>query len=98
MRAMIALSWNYRGLGNPRLVGALHDYMRRWDPMVAFLSKTKRKIACMKKVKGKIDFVNGLYFQQKGKEGGLAMFWRKEVNLEIKSYSRHHINAVITEE
>ena len=26
------------------------------------------------------------------------MLWRKEVNLEIKSFSRHHIDAVVTEE
>ena len=26
------------------------------------------------------------------------MFWRKEINLEIKSYSKHHIDVVITEE
>lgn len=66
--------------------------------MVVFLSETKRNIAGMKKVKGKIGYVNGFYVQQKGKEGGLAVFWRKEVNLEIKSYSRHHIDAVIVEE
>lgn len=52
----------------------------------------------MKKEKVKIDFVNGFYVQQKGKGGGLAMFWRKEINLEIKSDSKHHIDAVITEE
>ena len=66
--------------------------------MVVFLSKTKRNIAGMKKVKGKIGYVNGFYVQQKGKGGGLAVFWGKEVNLEIKSYSRHHIDAVIIEE
>ena len=66
--------------------------------MVVFLSETKRNIAGMKKVKGKIGYVNGFYVQQKGKGGGLAVFWGKEVNLEIKSYSRHHIDAVIVEE
>ena len=66
--------------------------------MVVFLSETKRKIAGMKKVKGKIGYVNGFYVQQKGKGGGLAMFWKKEVNLEIKSYSKHHIDAVIVKE
>ena len=50
---------------------------------MVFLLETKRKIAGMKKVKGKIGYVNGFYVQQKGKGGGLAMFWKKEVNLEI---------------
>lgn len=40
----------------------------------------------------------GLYIQRQGKGRGLAMFWRKEVNLEIRSFSRHHINAMVIEE
>ena len=65
---------------------------------MVFLSKTKMLIARMKKIKLKLGFVNGLYVQRQGRGGGLAMFWRKEVTLEIKSYSRHHIDAVVTKE
>ena len=56
------------------------------------------KIAGMKKIKMKLGSVNGLYVQRQGRGGGLVMFWRKGVNLEIKSYLRHHIDAVVTEE
>ena len=63
-----------------------------------FLIGTKKKIVGMKKVNLKLGFVYGFYVQRQGKGGGLAMFWRKEVNLEIKSFSRHHIDAVVTEE
>ena len=72
--------------------------MRRWDPDVIFLSETKKKIAGMKKVKLKLGFVNGLYVQRQGKGGGLTVFWKMEVNLEIKSYSKFHIDAIVTEE
>ena len=44
------------------------------------------KINRMKRVKEKINFANGFYVQREGKGGGLAMFWRKEMNLEIKSF------------
>ena len=94
----MALGWNRWGLGNSRSVGALCTLVRRWDPEVVFLSETKMSIAGMKKIKLKLGFVNGLYVQSQGRGGGLAMFWRKEVNLEIRSYSRHHIDAVVTEE
>ena len=40
----------------------------------------------------------GFMSNGEGKGGGLAMFWRKEINLEIKSYSKHHIDVVIIEE
>ena len=72
--------------------------MRHWDLEVIFLIETKKKIVGMKKVKVKLGYVNGFYVQRQGKGGSLAMFWRKEVNLEIRSFSRHHIEAVVTEE
>ena len=65
---------------------------------MVFLLETKMMIAEMKKLKMKLGFVNGLYVQRQGRGGGLAMYWRKEVNLEIKSYSRYHIDAVVVEE
>ena len=95
---MNLLGWNCREIGNPRTVGALREYVRRWDPKVVFLSETKMKINRMKRVKEKINFANGFHVQREGKGGGLAMFWRKEMNLEIKSFSQHHIDAVVTEE
>ena len=95
---MRALCWNYWGLRTPRSVGALRNLVRRWDPDVIFLSETKKKIAGMKKIKLKLGFVNGLYVQTQGKGGGLALFWKREFNLEIKSYSKFHIDAIVTEE
>ena len=95
---MIALCWNCQGLGTHQSIKALRECVQRWDPKVVFLSETKKKIAGMKRVKVKLDFLNGFYVQREGKGRGLAMFWRKEINLEIKSYSKHHIDVVITEE
>ena len=63
-----------------------------------FLSETKKKIVGMKKIKLKLGFVNGIYVQRQGKGGGLALFWKREFNLEIKSYSKFHIDAIVTEE
>ena len=95
---MIALCWNCRGLGTPRSVGALRELVQRWDPMVVFLTETKKKNAGMTKVRMKIGFENGFYVKKEGKGGGLAILWRREVNLEIKSYSIHQIDAMIIEE
>ena len=86
------------GLGNPQTVGALREYVRQYDPKIVFLAKTKMKISRIKRVKVKLDFANGFYVQRKGQGGGLAMFWRREVDIEIKSFSRHHIDAVVTKE
>ena len=47
----------------------------------------------MTKVKLKLGYVNSFYVQRRGKGGGLAMFWREEVNLEVRSFLRHHIDS-----
>ena len=31
-----------------------------------------------------------------GRNGGLALLWKKENELEIQNYSRRHINAIVT--
>lgn len=33
-----------------------------------------------------------------GASGGLALFWKKEVNLMVKSLSKYHIDSIITKE
>ena len=72
--------------------------MRCCDPKIVFLSETKKKNKGMQRVKLRIEFENGFCVQNKGKRGGLAMLWRRGNDLEIKSYSRNLINAVVTEE
>ena len=51
----------------------------------------------MEKIKFKLGFTNGLYVQSRGRSEGLALLWSSDTNLEIKSYSNHHIDAIITE-
>ena len=46
----------------------------------------------------KINFVNGLIVPRKGRGVGLAMLWKREVDLEIKGYSRSYIDAIISEQ
>ena len=46
-----------------------------WDPKIVFLSETKIK----KKAMEKINFVNGFIVPRKGRAGGLAMLWKREV-------------------
>ena len=76
----------------------LGELVQRWDPKIVFLSETKIKKKAMKKVMEKINFVNGLIVPQKGRGGGLALLWKREVDLEIIGYSRNFIDAIITEQ
>jgi len=51
----------------------------------------------MDRIKNKIGFANGLIVSSNGRSGGLALLWSKKVDLEIKSYTKNHIDAVVTE-
>ena len=95
---MISLGWNCRGLGNLQTVRVLGKLVQQWDPKIVFLLETKIKKKAMEKVMEKINFVNGVIVPKKGREGGLAMLWKREVDLEIMGYSRSFIDAIITEQ
>ena len=56
---MIAFGWNCQGLGNPRLVRVLPEFVQRWDPKIVFLSETKLKKKAMEKEKEKATLLMG---------------------------------------
>lgn len=88
---------NCWGIGTPRTIHVLHNYVQRWNSNIVFLVKTKAKLKRMEKIKFKLGFSNGLIVPSSGKSGGLALLWFKEVTLDIKSFSKNHIDAIITE-
>ncbi|XP_030929385.1 uncharacterized protein LOC115955407 [Quercus lobata] len=95
---MRALGWNYRGLGNPRSVRVLRNIVQQWDPDFVFLSETKLRMQSMERKKMSIGFTNGLVIPSHGRSGGLALLWRKEINVDVQSFSDRHIDAIVTED
>ena len=95
--AIRVISWNCRGLGNPRSARALHDMVRQWNPKVVFLIETKAKNRRMERIKNRIGLANGLIVPCVGRKGGLALLWTREIDLKIKSFSQNHIDAVIND-
>ena len=91
---MISLCWNCRGIGNPRTVFVLREYLWSWNPKLVFLSEAKLKSRRMEKVKYKLGFSNGLFVSSMGRKGSLALLWSSDTILDIKSYSDYHIDAV----
>ena len=51
----------------------------------------------MEKVKFKIGLMNGLIVPSVGRSGGLAMLWSRDIIIEVQSYSRNFVNAVVTD-
>jgi len=49
----------------------------------------------MVKVRDKCNFKNGLTVPCRGNSGGLAMYWKEEIRLDIQMYSQTHIDALV---
>ena len=92
---MRILSWNFRGLGNPKAIRALHNMVQSKVPSILFLIETKMDITEMTVVRSRLGFHNALIVPSMGRSGGLAMLWKDDVDLVIQSYSHHHIDSFI---
>ena len=43
----------------------------------------------------KVGLLNGVIVPSQGRSGGIAMLWESDLNVELKSYTRYHIDAVV---
>ena len=59
--------------------------------------ETKSKVKHMEKIKNNVGFANGFIVPSQGRSGGVDLFWTREINLEIKSFSGNHIDAIVRE-
>ena len=57
--------------------------------------ETKSGLDWILKVRDWCKYKNGLIVPSRGSSGGLALFWKKEIRLDIQTYSHSYINAWI---
>jgi hypothetical protein len=99
---MKILSWNCRGLGNPRAVRALLRLNRLENPHLVFLTETRLKDCEMVKIRLQCGFNSGLFVscagQGKERAGGTALMWNDDLKVSITSYSLNHIWGSIEDE
>ena len=92
---MSCLAWNCRGLGNPLTIHELTNMVRKKDPLVLFLSKTKLDENRLEMLRCLWRFGGKFVVPSRGQSGGLAMFWSGHTGVSISSYSQHHIDAIL---
>jgi exonuclease III len=93
---MSFLSWNCRGLGNPRAIRDLHQMVKEKGPSMVFLMETKicNKDMDFLRIKLKFDYI--FVVNSVGRSGGLIILWKDDIKIDIQNYSRRHINAIIS--
>uniref|UniRef100_A0A2N9ESV5 Endonuclease/exonuclease/phosphatase domain-containing protein n=1 Tax=Fagus sylvatica TaxID=28930 RepID=A0A2N9ESV5_FAGSY len=94
---MSILAWNCRRLGNPCIVQELFRLVWEQDLLVLFVVETRLDTARLEVLQCRLKFSSKLVVSRREHGGGLALFWKQEANLMIKSYSTHHIDTVVNE-
>ena len=92
---MRLMSWNYRGVGRAPTARSLKALVRDESPDVLFLAETKVKSPKLEKLKVGMGFANFFGVDRIGKAGGLAIFWKLGVELEIVFSNSHVIAALV---
>ncbi|XP_075663160.1 uncharacterized protein LOC142632678 [Castanea sativa] len=92
---MNCISWNCRGLGNALQVQELSDVVKAKGPNLIFLLETKKKSAYLEKVRCRLKFDNLFVVPRRHLSGGHALLWKNELDLHIRTFSSHHIDAVV---
>ncbi|XP_059455195.1 uncharacterized protein LOC132185439 [Corylus avellana] len=92
---MSLISWNCRGLGNPRTVRDLSHMVKEKKPNFLFLMETISNKKRMEQLRVKLGYEGLFVVEPVGRSGGLALLWREAHELEIQNYSRRHINAIV---
>jgi ribonuclease HI len=92
---MNIISWNCRGLGNPRSVQDFRRLVKEKRPNLVFLMETKLRKYKLENIRVKVGFTNMFVVDCVGKSGGLALFWDDGWEVEVQNYSHRHINAIV---
>ncbi|XP_019200118.1 PREDICTED: uncharacterized protein LOC109193755 [Ipomoea nil] len=93
---MSTLSWNCRGLGNPRTVREVTDLVSRKKPEFVFLMETKVGWLHAERLRVKLGFDGLFYVDNDGMAGGLALLWKKNNTARLLSYSKNHVDVEVS--
>src|SRR5438876_232759 len=95
---MNILALNSRGLGLDAAVGELRDLVRSYNPEVVFLSETKQKKRVMERLQWSLGYRHGVCVDDKGRGGGLALWWRDGVEVSVHPWCQYYIDVKISGE
>ena len=93
---MSLIVWNCRELGNLRTVKELQVMIRVKDPSIVFLAETWADEARLQEIKCKIEFDNLFFVERNNRGAGLALYWRNSINVNVDTFSRNHIDSIIS--
>ena len=92
---MKTVGWNSRGMASTAAERALLDIQKQWGPDVLFLSGTHLNKVRAKKLRKKLKMDHIEVVESVGASGGLILYWRHSVVVQVLSKTRNFIDVVI---
>jgi exonuclease III len=92
---MRILLWNCRGAGKAPTVRAIKALARGEGPDVLFLSETKVKSPRIEKLRSSMSFFYSHCVDCVGKTGGLVLFWKAGIELEVVFENKYVMASLI---
>ncbi|XP_060959162.1 uncharacterized protein LOC133030439 [Cannabis sativa] len=92
---MSLCSWNARGLGSPRAFCNLSLLVKQHQPLVLFVMETKLSAGRGMHLKHKLRFDSVLEVPRQGLGGGILLFWKDSVDVNVVTYSLNHVDCII---
>lgn len=80
---MNCISWNCRGLGNPRTVRALYDLIKDHKSSFLFLIETISVAKKIEEFRVRFGFDYCFSVDKVGRGGGLAVLWKRPLQFQM---------------
>jgi exonuclease III len=94
---MKIVAWNCRGLDNRPAVRGLMDLQKSEAADILFLSEMKLDRRMMERFRWMLGLPNMVVKDAVGK-GGMAVLWRRGIDLTLRNTSKYHINMDVKED
>ncbi|CAN0876220.1 hypothetical protein LINGRAHAP2_LOCUS11181 [Linum grandiflorum] len=96
---MIVMSWNCRGMGQPRAVLALDELIRTRRPGIVILLETFANKSRMETIRSEVKMGGGGCFavDAEGHSGGVCVMWKEGEEVKVIGFGRNLIIMEVTE-
>src|SRR4051812_24982265 len=89
------LSWNCRGLGNTATGREAREFTAKFTPALFCVSETQISKERAEASAGQLGFSKSFAVASLGRSVGLVVFWNDDIEVEILSSNRYHIDTVV---